>query len=41
VALSDGSSDTTEIANRLNLKKEYLQELCNKLVNLGILRKVC
>jgi aminopeptidase-like protein len=41
VALSDGSSDTTEIANRLNLKKEYLQELCKKLVNLGILRKVC
>ena len=40
VALSDGSSDTTEIANRLNLKKEYLQEQCNKLVNLGILRKV-
>lgn len=41
VALSDGSSDTTEIANKLNLKKEYLQEQCNKLVNLGILRKVC
>lgn len=41
VALSDGSSDTTEIANRLNLKKEYLEEQCNKLVNLGILKKVC
>jgi aminopeptidase-like protein len=41
VALSDGSSDITEIANRLNLSKEYLEDQINKLVKFGILKKVC
>jgi aminopeptidase-like protein len=41
VALSDGSSDVTEIAERLNLSTQYLEDQCFKLVKLGILNKVC